>query len=402
VTVATRRGAQRILIVAPDFGFPNGAGAVSRVRCYARGLADAGADARVLVVGVRSPHEPDDGNTRVKGSWRGVPFEYATGATRGARTMPGRRLQELRALRRLAGIVLDREERLDAVLYYGVVPRWLIPLRMMCSAARVPLLQDLSEFPGINYPHRGRLRRAAHLARVRADMWLPDGFIVITSFLYDHLRPRVRRRAWMLKVPIMVEAGLFANAVEPVPGLVSYAGNLGHVEEIEDLIAAAASASRRVPGLHLEIIGAASPARREAIERSIRARGMEGRVRLVGQVAADDMPQRLARASALVLARADGVFSRAGMPTKLGEYLATGRPVVVTATGDVPLYLHDGVDSYLVAPGDTDGLAHAMERALTDPRAADIGACGRGVALSCFDPAVHMTRVLRELARDAS
>jgi glycosyltransferase involved in cell wall biosynthesis len=277
---ASRR--QRILIVGPDFGFPNGAGAVSRVRCYASGLAAVGADPSVLIVGVRGPHEPDDGNSAVVGTWRGVPFEYATGATRGARTMLGRRGQELRATWRLTNIILGREERPDAVLYYGVVPRWLVPLRLLCTAAGIPLLQDLSEFPGVNYPHKGRIRRSLHLARVRADMWLPDGFIVITSFLYEHLRPRVRETAWMLKVPIMVDAALYAEEVEQVPGLIAYAGNLGHAEEIDALIAAAATASRHVPGLHLEIIGAASPARREEIERTIRAHGMEGRARLVG------------------------------------------------------------------------------------------------------------------------
>lgn len=389
----------RIAIVGPDFGFPNGTGAVSRVRCYASGLVACGARPVVLIVGASAPDQSNSGNTVAAGEWNGVPFEYATGTTLSAPGFIGRRIQELRALRRLASVVLGNRDRPDAVLLYGTVPRWGLPLRILCSVAHIPLIQDISEFPGVDYPHRGRLRVAAHLLRLRANLWLPDGFVVITTFLHEHLRPRVRRAAWMITVPIMVEGSRFNTAAERVPGLVSYAGNFGHLEELEDLVTAAALAARRVPSLHVEIIGAASPGQRDSVERIVRAAGMEGRVALPGPVQAEDIPARLSRASALVLARADGLFSRAGMPTKLGEYLATGRPVVVTSTGDIPRYLHDGVDSFLVPPRDVSALADGMVRALTDERAAEIGLAGRDVALRSFDPAPHMRRLIGEITR---
>ena len=53
-------------------------------------------------------------------------------------------------------------------------------------------------------------------------------------------------------------------------------------------------------------------------------------------------------AGAFALPREDALFSRAGFATKLGEYLASGRPVIASATGDVELYLKDDVDAFLV------------------------------------------------------
>ena len=62
----------------------------------------------------------------------------------------------------------------------------------------------------------------------------------------------------------------------------------------------------------------------------------------------EELFERLRTARVLALPRPAGSFSQAGLPTKVAEYLASGRPVVVTAVGDLPLYLRDGVDAYLV------------------------------------------------------
>ena len=91
-------------------------------------------------------------------------------------------------------------------------------------------------------------------------------------------------------------------------------------------------------------------------------------------------------ADCLVLARPDSLQARAGFPTKLGEYLATGVPVVVTKTGEIPRYLENGKSAYLVAPGDVAGIAEAIRFVLAHPEeAARVGAAGREVARTCFD-----------------
>lgn len=59
------------------------------------------------------------------------------------------------------------------------------------------------------------------------------------------------------------------------------------------------------------------------------------------------MPQMLKNAEALVLDRPNSLQAQYGFPTKLGEYLLTGNPVVVTKVGDIPLYLKDGVSALL-------------------------------------------------------
>jgi glycosyltransferase involved in cell wall biosynthesis len=391
--------ASRIVIVGANFGFPNGAGAAARVRCYARGLRSAGAEPYVVIVGALAPSDIDDGNTQVAGDWHGVSYEYASGAVRGAASFLGRRLQELRALQRLSRVILTcGDDRPTAVIFYGYVPRWLFTTSLLCSLRGVRLLQDISEYPYAYVPPAGPLRAAWRALSLRLALKLPDGVIVITRFLEQSLAPLIRHKAWLLRVPIMVDAERFDPRTEPTPGLIAYAGHLGHAAELDDLIVATALIAHRDPTVRLEILGGATGRQREELLADIEERGLAGRVDLVGPVSADEMPARLARAAVLVLARADGLFSRAGMPTKLGEYLASGRPVVVTATGDIPDYLHDGVDSYLVPPGDVKRLSEAIARALHDPLAPAVGSAGRQLALRAFDPAVQMAQVLEKLS----
>ena len=101
----------------------------------------------------------------------------------------------------------------------------------------------------------------------------------------------------------------------------------------------------------------------------------------------------------LALPRPAGAFSQAGLPTKMAEYLASGVPTVVTAVGDLPLYLRDGIDAYLVAPGDPAAFGARLCEALADPDAALVGRRGRRVAAEQFDPARHGRRILAFIAR---
>jgi len=79
-------------------------------------------------------------------------------------------------------------------------------------------------------------------------------------------------------------------------------------------------------------------------------------------------------------------FHSGGFPTKLGEFLASGRPVICTAVSEIPLYLN-GSNSYLIKPGDFEAAAGAIIDIISNPvKASQIGLCGRELALKEFNP----------------
>ena len=79
---------------------------------------------------------------------------------------------------------------------------------------------------------------------------------------------------------------------------------------------------------------------------------------------------------------------------------------MVSAVGDIPTYLQDGVDAYLCEAGDLPAFAARLGHVLDHPaEAALVGRQGRVTARERFDPATHGARVIafvEELRRERS
>lgn len=88
-----------------------------------------------------------------------------------------------------------------------------------------------------------------------------------------------------------------------------------------------------------------------------------------------------------------------GSPTKLFEYLATGRPVVASALGQIGDVLEHDRSALLVPPGDVDALAAALLRIGGDAALrARLGAAGRAAAVERHSWRAHVARILARLA----
>ena len=88
----------------------------------------------------------------------------------------------------------------------------------------------------------------------------------------------------------------------------------------------------------------------DSLKKLVQKEHVEDAVVFTGPILPSEMPQILYDASVLALSRPNNLQAQNGFPTKLGEYLATGKPVVVTCVGDIPLFIKDGVNGYLSEP----------------------------------------------------
>ncbi len=185
-----------------------------------------------------------------------------------------------------------------------------------------------------------------------------------------------------------------AESSPPRTGSAIYLGNLSH-DEIDQLLTVAGLVARSVPGFTLRLYGDAPEQTRATLLQRIAADGLDGIVRVEPAVPLDQVPAVLATADITLLPRAGGEFSDAGFPNKVGEYLASGRPMVVTAVGDIPKYLTDGVHARVVAPDRPADFAQAVVELLDSPQAADaMGAAGRQRALELFESTAVAERLV--------
>ena len=207
-----------------------------------------------------------------------------------------------------------------------------------------------------------------------------DGTWALSEYLGEYWRSKGVPSDRVIVHPNVVRESSFRTEPAPRAASAVYIGNLSH-REIEYLLEVSAVVHPQVPGYHLAIYGDATPQRRAELAGMIAERGLGSAVVLMEPVLPPQVPDVLATADVLLLPRSKGEFSTAGFPNKLGEYLSSGRPVVVTRVGDIPLYLTDGTSAFLVEPDDCEAFSAALVRVLNDADLADrVGAEGQAVA----------------------
>jgi glycosyltransferase involved in cell wall biosynthesis len=114
--------------------------------------------------------------------------------------------------------------------------------------------------------------------------------------------------------------------------------------------------------------------------------GVEQRVRFERWLSPEDLARELAEASLLAMPSVwPEPFGLVGI-----EALASGRPVVASATGGILDWLEDGVNGLAFAPGDAEELARALAALLDDaPRRASMGAAGERLVAERFTVEAH-------------
>ncbi|HEY0965810.1 MAG TPA: glycosyltransferase [Opitutaceae bacterium] len=99
-----------------------------------------------------------------------------------------------------------------------------------------------------------------------------------------------------------------------------------------------------------------------------------------------DLPGLLALADVLVQPGSPGAFDDFRLPSKLPEFLASGRPVIMPAV-NLGLQVTDGVEALLLRSGDAAEIAAQCKRILNDAGLAhQLGEAGRRFARAQFDP----------------
>ena len=382
-----------IIVCGGGIGFPNGSAPTGRVTAYARGLIEQGAGVLVLCIGTTEVPEVGILNTQVKGKAAGIDFEYASGTTIRGRTFLGRRWLPVRGawVAALRIVALKRKEGVEAVLlfpdrFFSSFWFWLVT-----RLSGTPYLLERNEHPFYGAEQKGWRGLWAY-SYLHTVYRLFDGVIVISDFLEKHMKQYMNRNARMVRIPILVNADDFsptACGTSPLkPPYVAYCGFLNETKDgVMTLMKSFAMIQHEFPELTLALIGDSYVKSQVPLFRSFAEElGIKDRVVFTGTVARKDLPPYLCGATLLALARPSSLQADAGFPSKVGEYLATGKPVVLTRTGELHLYLEDGKSAYFVAPNDHVAFADRLRQALADPDEAEqVGRRGLEVAQKYFD-----------------
>ncbi len=192
-------------------------------------------------------------------------------------------------------------------------------------------------------------------------------------------------------------AGLKKNECDPY---IAYCGTASNTKDgVDELIKSFSLVHSAHPEVKLLIIGKTpAPQEYSGNMELIRELGLTSSIVLTGTVSAEKMPSLLKDAAVLALDRPDNLQAQYGFPTKLGEYLLTENPVVVTKVGDIPRFLRDGESALIAPPSSPAEFAEKLIWALENKEAAgEIGKVGAQVARNNFNYLTETRKMLEFL-----
>ena len=225
-----------------------------------------------------------------------------------------------------------------------------------------------------------------------------DGLFTISETLKKSFVELGTKDSIIHVINMIVDISRFANLEKTKvnDNYIAYCGTISNNKDgVDLLIKSFEIVARENKSIKLYIIGNC-PSTIEAAEniQLINELKLQRRIIFTGIISAERMPQVLKNAKLLALARPNSVQAANGFPTKLGEYLLTKNPVVITNTGDIPLFLKDKENALLVEPGNIKEFADKIIWALNNPNESImIGLKGAEIAYKHFNNIIEAQKM---------
>ena len=375
-----------ILIVTQE-PFPIGQAATNRILSYTKEIVKLGHN--VVVHCLRPTEVVSKGvlNNNVEGDYYGIKYIYTSGTTlwpEHGKHYLYKIHQKIRGYINSFTWLLHQRKHIDVILlesnsFFCIWFYWLLT-----RLYHIKYIQEKSELPSV-------LKDRTIIGNIRANLYVStaykafDGMIIETQTLIDYYKKHVKKNTKFLCVPMTVDLERFSIEKVTKTKNIVYCGNMMEPDGISILIKAFA----KIVGNHREntllLIGKGEDVTYNSYLKLVKNLTIEDNVVFEGRVSSDMVPLYLCGAYLLVLASPSSARSQSSLPCKLGEYLATGVPVVVTAVGEIPNYLKDHVSAYLAEPDSIDSFAAAMDHALSNAdEAIMVGKRGKEVSQFFF------------------
>lgn len=372
--------------------FPNGMAATNRVKCYARAIHDGGIECEVLICSGTEIERSIIRNTNASGMYEGIPFKYIGGSPIVSSNMAVRLLSQVNRQWKTECYLRRSIKKGDVILLFmgGKVRRMLRFMEVAHSRGAF-CVRDLCELP---YGTGTETRRTIRLRKVTFEKQFPklDGIISISDALLNLSKEYTLSSCKHIKVPIMVEFDHYCltdRSSEVGIPYIFHSGTLYQQKDgILDAIEAFGIALQRLskPIKYILTGSLSTSPHAKEIQQLIDKYHLEGAIEFVGYLVRDQVKAYLSRASLVISNRPKSKQDFYGFSTKVGEYLASGTPLITTRWGEVANWLKNEETAYVIEPENTDALAAAIVRVFNNlDEAKHIGIMGRALCEKCFN-----------------
>jgi glycosyltransferase involved in cell wall biosynthesis len=388
-----------LVFLGDSFTFPEGDAATNRVHSYAKGLFENGLTIHVICFG-------SDYDAGGDGVINGIYFHHPFGRRKRSRYFIVRRWHKIRKYFNTFSIIKSIKKRDESIVFHCYTQLLQTQLFTYCLSKyfKSRVILERSEHPLRNY-NDSRVSRKCGNLRVALEIRLCDSIFCISDYLINFYLSRGCKREKLFLVPSTVDTERFiGNFNTPFDfKYILYCGSLTTQKDGVDILIESFS---KLPEKHSEVqlvlVGEADNEADEQLFRNLVSElKIEKKVYFTGKLPRNEIPAYLCNAELLALARPRSIVADAGFPSKLTEYLVTGKPVVVTSVGEIPVYLTDNQNAFLSEPGSADAFAGRMDFVLSNGLVGrQVGENGKALALTVFNYRYQAKRILDFINND--
>lgn len=374
---------KKILIYTSE-SFPVGMAGTNRIISYAKGFSFHGKDVEVICLR-RTEKKNNIKNNNRTGYYENIKFKYLAMGTVRSDFFILRRMQTFFGYFSLLFSCLKNIKKSTVTIYYSSDTMPLLLIWLVNKLMKGLLLKEESEHPNV-YLSRVNFISKYLLKNVHYNLF--DGYILMTKNLVSYFNSKTKIPH--IHIPMTVELDRFdlkLKKEEENMNHIVYTGFLGDEKDgIDILLKAFAGVVEKYNSFHLDLYGSAkSEENLQKYHQMVEELKISDFVHFKGRVTREVITDKLLKAKILVLPRPDSLQAQNGFPTKLGEYLATGNPTLVTSVGEIPDYLTDNQDCFISVPGDVHSFRNKLLEIIENyPKALEIGMRGRKIAETHF------------------
>lgn len=229
------------------------------------------------------------------------------------------------------------------------------------------------------------------------EMVLKNSTIVfaISYYLEEEVKNKYRRHA--VHVPIFIDTNVFQRDVlerEKIRKdlgvgdnevLIGYAGSLWYVEGVPFLLKAFKNLVKRYENIKLIVIGGMNVPGSDNVSLLVDELSIKEEVILIPLQPHEFIPKYLSACDIVCSPKIDCEINRAANPIKIYEYMSMGLITVISAVGEVSNVIENGVNGFLVKPGDEDDLERTLEYIIQNMDSVEeVGKRARGVIIKNY------------------